>query len=114
MSKKNKSVDAAPEVEENEAAVVEAEQEVQAQPEEAAPEAVVEEVSAPEVVVEENSSHNVKIAIKSLPFAPRGRPGMYRAGGAYVVKATEAKELIDAGIASLIEDPCNAEITIPE
>lgn len=122
MAKKNKQENS-PEID-----VAEAEFEANFEGAEAAvEESVVEQPAEASVEVDVNvdvkveidvdvsvSSHNTKIAIKSLPFRPRGRAGVYRAGGVYVVKAAEAKELIDAGIATLIEDPCAAEVTLPE
>lgn len=96
--------------------------------EEVAEEVVAEEV-AEEVVVEELQeggpveltltfapevpSRNIKVAIKSLEFRPRGKAGSYRAGGVYVLEAKEALELIDAGIALLVEDPCPLDLTFP-
>lgn len=74
-----------------------------------------EEVPAEAVVVEEEKSeHHVKVAIKSLEFRPRGKAGIYRAGGVYVLRGAEAKELVEAGIAIVVEDPCKSELTIPD
>lgn len=99
-------------VEENEAVL----EETQFEAELAALEAE-EAVAAPvveEVVEAPKLSGNVKVAIKSLEFKPRGKAGTYRAGGVYVLKASEAKELVDAGIASVVEDPCSAELSFPD
>lgn len=69
------------------------------------------DISFKEEVVE---PRNIKVAIKSLEFRPRGKPGSYRAGGVYVLEAKEALEIIEAGIASVIEDPCKADLTFPD
>lgn len=67
--------------------------------------------SAP--VEEVASDKKTKVSIKSLEFKPRGKAGSYRAGGVYVLEASEAKELLDAGIANLVEEDCKAELTFP-
>lgn len=64
--------------------------------------------------VKEDSGAKTKIAIKSQEYKPRGKAGIYRSGGVYVVKEAEGKELIDAGIATLLEENVAAELTIPE
>lgn len=70
---------------------------------------VVEAVAEVEV-----APRNIKVAINSLEFRPRGKAGFYRAGGAYVLEAKEALELVSAGIATLIEDPCDKALTFPD
>lgn len=137
MSKK-KVIESEPTIEEQQTeagAEAQIEAEINANAEVVAPEVALEgsapEINAnAEVVVEELQeggpieltltfapevpSRNIKVAIKSLEFRPRGKAGSYRAGGVYVLEATEALELIDAGIASLIEDPCELGLTFPD
>lgn len=53
------------------------------------------------------AEHKVKVHIRGLPYFPRGKAAEYRAGSVQILDADEAYELDQAGIATIVEDPCN-------
>ena len=54
---------------------------------------------------EQKQEHLIKIQMKSLDYAPRGKGAEYRSGSTQIVEAAEAYELEKAGICNILEDP---------
>lgn len=51
----------------------------------------------------------VEVHVKSLPYAPRGKAGEYRAGSVQRLSVEEAQELEAAGIVMIVGEPYEAD-----
>lgn len=64
--------------------------------------------------IEPREERKIKVVINGVSRRGRASNRKYRPSGVYVLRATEAEELIKDGVATMREDPCYAKLTFED